>query len=222
MLDLHTHTFHGDARLSPGGLAGRFLDAGYRGVAVTDHADHCNLDWILEHQIPGLIRFGPYCGINIFAGVELTQVPPALIGDMVRTARRGGAELVLVHGESISEQVFPGTNLAAIEADADILAHPGLISDEEVELAAQRGVALEISVRQGHCLCNGHIAAAARRFGAKLVINSDAHSSSDIPLASMRRHIALGAGLSEEEYQKAEGNAEKIASRILHRGRSLA
>ncbi len=196
------------------------MAAGYRGIAVTDHVDHCNLDWVLEHQIPGLLRFGPYSGINLFAGVELTLVPPALIGDMVQTVRREGAELVLVHGESIGEQVFPGTNLAAIEAGADILAHPGLVSDQEARLAADMGVALEISLRKGHCLCNGHVAAAARRFGARLVINSDAHSASDIPLASMRRSIALGAGMSEEEYQEAERTAEQIASRILHRGRA--
>jgi len=49
---------------------------------------------------------------------------------MVRKARRLGAELVVVHGETLVEPVPPGTNRRAIEAGADILAHPGLITPE--------------------------------------------------------------------------------------------
>ena len=57
------------------------------------------------------------------------------------------------------EPVETGTNLAAIEAGVDILAHPGLITPEEATLAAERGVALEITTRAGHSLTNGHVAA---------------------------------------------------------------
>jgi len=53
-------------------------------------------------------------------------------------ARKLGARLIVVHGETIVEPVAPGTNAAALESPIDILAHPGLISEREVRLAAER------------------------------------------------------------------------------------
>ena len=56
--------------------------------------------------------------------------------------------LIVVHGETLVEPVAPGTNRAAIEADIDILAHPGLITVEEAARARERGVFLELSARK--------------------------------------------------------------------------
>ena len=89
----------------------------------------------------------------------------------------------------------------------DILAHPGLITPEEAQLAAERGVHLEITTRKGHSLTNGHVAAMARRFGAKLVINNDAHAPGDLISRDQRRRVALGAGLTQDEYLQAEANS---------------
>ena len=52
----------------------------------------------------------------------------SLIAPLSCRARALGAQIVLVHGETIVEPVPPGTNHQAIEAGVDILAHPGLIS----------------------------------------------------------------------------------------------
>ena len=81
----------------------------------------------------------------------------------------------MAHGETIAEPVAPGTNRAALESDIDILAHPGLISEQEVIVAGEKGILLEISARKGHSLTNGHVARLAKNVGAKLVINTDAH-----------------------------------------------
>ncbi|NIV31534.1 MAG: PHP domain-containing protein, partial [Anaerolineae bacterium] len=66
--------------------------------------------------------------------------------------------------------------LAAVGCgDVDILAHPGLITLEETELAARNGVFLELSARPAHAPANGHVAKMARLAGAKLIVNSDNH-----------------------------------------------
>ena len=220
MIDLHTHTTFSDGELIPAELARRAAKAGYRAMAMTDHADFSNLDLILTNIGRFVAETGPFLGVTVITGVEITHVPPPLIPQLVTRAREAGAQLIVVHGETIVEPVERGTNLAAIEAGCDILAHPGLITPEEAELAAERGVALEITTRKGHSLTNGHVAVLARRFGAKLVINNDAHEPDDLVSQERRKKVALGAGLTLEEYLQAESNSRDIVSRILGRGRT--
>lgn len=214
MIDLHTHTTFSDGALIPAESARRAKAAGYAAMAFTDHADASNLEFILANvrKVSGV--YGPYAGIDLFCGVELTHAPPGLIPGLVSQARALGAQLVVVHGETIVEPVELGTNLAAIEAGADVLAHPGLITPEDVKLAAERGVFLEITTRKGHSLTNGHVAGLARRFGARLVINNDAHEPGDFVSRALRRAVARGAGLSEEEILVAEANARELLRSI--------
>ncbi|WP_320169473.1 histidinol phosphate phosphatase domain-containing protein [Maridesulfovibrio sp.] len=217
MIDFHTHTVFSDGELIPAELARRARVAGYRALAMTDHADLSNVDIILENIHRFAKKHGHFFDIDVFAGVELTHVPPGLIGEMTDYARKAGAEIVVCHGETIVEPVADGTNLAAIEARVDVLAHPGLITEVEVKLAAEYGVCLEITTRKGHSLTNGHVAALARKHGAKLVINNDAHAPGDLVGSDMRRRIALGAGLSLEEYRQAEENSRQLAQELMKR-----
>ncbi len=217
MIDLHSHTVFSDGVLIPAELARRAKAAGYRALAITDHADDSNLETILTSVRRVTREYAPYIDINLFCGVELTHVPPALIARLTQKARFLGAQVVIVHGQTIVEPVAPGTNLAAIEAGVDILAHPGLITEVEVELAAQKNVALEITTRKGHSLTNGHVARLAAKFGASLVINNDTHAPGDLVSSEMRRQIALGAGMSAEDIHKAEDNSRQIVERLLQR-----
>jgi histidinol phosphatase-like PHP family hydrolase len=170
---------------------------------------------IIENMLRFAAEAGPYLDLNLVVGVELTHVPPPLIPGLIAEARRAGAMLVVVHGETIVEPVLRGTNLAAIEGGADVLAHPGLITVEEARLAAEKGVHLEITTRKGHSLCNGHVAAMARTSGARLVIDNDAHAPGDLVSADMRRMVALGAGMTFDEHRRADQNAQEIMSRLL-------
>lgn len=215
MIDLHTHTIFSDGQLIPAELARRAKVAGYRAMAFTDHMDASNLDLVLPRLAVAAQEYAAYLDMHILAGVELTHVPPALIAQEVARARDLGADLVLVHGETLVEPVDRGTNLAAIEAGVDILAHPGLISAQEAQLAATRGVCLEITTRPGHSYANGHVVAMARKYGAKLVINNDAHAPRDLVDANLRQRIALGAGMTVEEYQAATDTAWALVSRGL-------
>ncbi|WP_432735942.1 histidinol phosphate phosphatase domain-containing protein [Maridesulfovibrio sp. FT414] len=217
MIDFHTHTVFSDGELIPAELARRARVAGYRALAMTDHGDLSNIDIILENIHRFAKKHGHYFDIDVFAGVELTHVPPGLIGEMTAHARKSGAQIVVCHGETIVEPVAEGTNLAAIEARVDVLAHPGLISEVEVKLAAEYGVCLEITTRKGHSLTNGHVVSLARKHGAKLVINNDAHAPGDLVGLEMRRKIALGAGMTIEEYQQAEENSRALVQELMKR-----
>lgn len=212
MIDLHTHTFFSDGELVPGELVRRAAVAGYTALAITDHADQSNTAWLLSQLVPVVDQLGAANDMQVLAGVELTHVPPAAIAEVTRLAREHGAELVVVHGETIVEPVRVGTNRAAIEAGVDILAHPGLINEDDVQLAAAKGVCLEITTRKGHSLTNGHVAVLARRYGAKLVVNNDAHAPGDLVSPELVRQVALGAGLSEDEFNQAQQNAADLVA----------
>ncbi len=211
MFDLHTHSIFSDGVLIPAELARRARTAGYRGIAITDHVDASTMGMVIDGLKKMTRQYGPLMDLDIILGVEITHVPPGLIPDMIQEARAMGAQLVVVHGETIVEPVASGTNLAAIEGGCDVLAHPGLITPQEAALAAERGVHLEITTRKGHSLTNGHVAMLAREAGAMLVIDNDAHEPGDLVSREMRQKIALGAGLSLDEYRRAEENSARLA-----------
>ena len=152
-------------------------------------------------------QLNPVLSIRIIPGIEITHVPPGLIKDTIAKARDLGASIVIVHGETIAEPVAPGTNAAAIAAGADILAHPGLISEEDVMAARDGGVLLEITARKGHSLTNGHVARLAQKCGAKLVINTDSHGPGDLIDADTAERIVRGAGLDRSVFDDMQRNA---------------
>jgi histidinol phosphatase-like PHP family hydrolase len=134
---------------------------------------------------------------------------------MVKEARALGAAVVVVHGETLAEPVEEGTNRAGIEAGADILSHPGLISPEDVVLAKEKGVALEITTRNGHSISNGYVAREALRHGAPMVINTDAHSPSDLVDRDTARNMLLAAGVEPAHVDEVFRTSESIVENAL-------
>jgi histidinol phosphatase-like PHP family hydrolase len=198
MIDLHTHSIFSDGELLPSELVRRAVVKGYTAIAITDHVDFSNIEHVLK-CIQKTKYIEDVWDIQVLSGVEITHVPPQKISKLVDLARKLGAEIVVVHGETLVEPVITGTNRAAIEAQADILAHPGLISKEDVELAAELGVCLEITARCGHNRANGHVAKIATEVGADLVVGTDSHSPDDLITDEDALKIAMGAGLNDKQ-----------------------
>ena len=215
MIDLHTHSLLSDGQLVPAELTRRFEAAGYRALAITDHGDQSNIDVIIPQIVAFCEENNSRGTIRVIPGIELTHIPPELIPALVSRSRKLGAKLVVVHGETIVEPVAPGTNRMAIESSADILAHPGLITEEEVVLAKKHSVYLELTSRKGHSLTNGHVAQLAQKAGAPVVLNSDAHAPGDIWPAAQLQELIVGAGLISDDYQTVLKNAEQIVERCL-------
>lgn len=202
MIDLHTHTFFSDGELVPAEHLRRVEILGYEAIAITDHADSSNLDFIIPRIVKAAKDLNRFSKTRLIAGIELTHVPPGQYEELTREARELGAEIVVAHGETVVEPVTPGTNLAAIKAGVDLLAHPGMITEEEALLAVEKGIFLELSGRKGHSLTNGHVVKMALKTGALLAVNADAHGPGDFLTADMARLVARGAGIDEERYAK--------------------
>ncbi|MDX9715232.1 MAG: histidinol phosphate phosphatase domain-containing protein [Dissulfurispiraceae bacterium] len=216
MIDLHTHTIFSDGELIPSELIRRASAKGYRALAITDHMDQSNLDFALPRILKAIQKMKTYLPIPVIAGAELTHVPPAMIPELIREARALGAGIVIVHGETIVEPVAEGTNHAAIEGGADILAHPGLISKEDVMLAKNRGVCLEITARRGHSISNGHVARLALDCGAKMVLNTDSHSPSDLITRSFGEKVLLSAGIPAEVIENIFMNSAELVKKTAN------
>lgn len=217
MIDLHMHTVWSDGELVPAELVQRARHKGVTAMAITDHADHSNVDII----VPALVRFaGEMAAISdmtVIPGLELTHVPPGGIAGLAERARGLGARIVLVHGETMVEPVPAGTNRAAIMAGVDLLAHPGLIGEDDVKLAAEKGVALEVTARKGHSLGNGRVAALAKKHGARMVLNTDTHSPGDLIGLGFARQVAMGAGLDSGDFDVMLENSRALVQKALER-----
>jgi len=202
MIDLHTHSLLSDGVLVPSELTRRAANAGYRALAITDHVDASNYETVVAQILSFVSVSRGALEIPVLPGVELTHVPPEIIAPLIEKIRTLGISWVVVHGETLAEPVKGGTNRAAILGGASLLAHPGLITEDDVKLAAERGVFLEISARKGHSLANGHVAALAKRYGARLLLNTDAHTPSDLITADFARKVAKGCGLTDQDFDE--------------------
>jgi len=217
--DFHTHTFHSDGVLSPMEQARRAVVNGYAALGLTDHTGAGGVARLLQelkHDRDIIERYWP---IRIIVGVELTHVPAEAIAEVAQHARSSGAEIVVVHGETLVEPVPTGTNHAAIVSGyVDVLAHPGMLTEEDARLAAIHDVFIEVTARRGHSLANGHVVRVADTAGAKLIVNSDAHEPSDLLTPSFQERVARGAGVSEADLAMVlRKHPELLLNRIVGR-----
>lgn len=219
LYDFHTHTFLSDGVLSPIELIRRCIVNGYTALGIADHAGASTLERVVSEVRRDAELARRHWGFTVLAGIELTHVPAASIPELAAWARQLGADHVVVHGESPVEPVEPGTNLAAASCvDVDVLAHPGLLSEEAAAAAAANGVYVEISAKDGHSLGNGRVAQVAKAAGAKLLLNSDSHVPSHILTEPFARHVALCAGLAEADLEEIlVTNPQALIARVLKR-----
>jgi histidinol phosphatase-like PHP family hydrolase len=216
MIDLHTHTQFSDGEYNPAEHIRRAQVRGYEVVALTDHGDASSVDIIVPSIRKAVDENNRYNdGIRALCGIELTHVLPEAIAGLVKKARDLGADIVNVHGETVVEPVHPGTNMAAIDAGADVLCHPGMITEDEVNAAAEKGVWLEITSRKGHSYTNGYVYRMAKKCGAGLVFNNDAHTQADFASRELARKILLGCGMEEGEVEAVFRNSEDGVKKIL-------
>jgi histidinol phosphatase-like PHP family hydrolase len=201
-IDLHTHSLLSDGELVPSELARRAEKLGHAAIAITDHVDLSNIEFVVPQIAKVAAELNRHMDIRVVAGAELTHVPVRTMAKLAKLARKLGAELVVAHGETIVEPVHTGTNDASLAADIDILAHPGLLTREQAERAREAGIYLELSARKGHCLTNGWVARMAMESKAELLLNTDAHSPNELLTLEAAIDVARGTGLDKKVAEK--------------------
>jgi histidinol phosphatase-like PHP family hydrolase len=199
LYDLHTHSLLSDGEMLPLELLRRMAVLGYTTVAISDHVDPSNITSVIE-SILEVREPAKLFGVNLLCGVEITHVHPSQIADLAKKAKNAGADIVVVHGETVVEPVAEGTNHAACGCKyVNVLAHPGLITIEDALLAARNDVALELTSRGGHNRTNGHVVQVAREAACQIVVDSDAHAPHDLLDERAKFVVAKGAGLTDSE-----------------------
>jgi len=214
MIDLHTHTLLSDGELLPSELVRRAHVKGYTAIALTDHVDSSNIDFVLPRVVKVSKVLNRDWDIFVIPGVEITHAPLKEIPQLVKFARKNGAKIVVVHGETVMEPVIPGTNRCAIESGCDILSHPGNIHEDDVILAAKMGVALEITTRKSHAVANGHVYSLAHLNKAKMVLNTDSHSSDNLISDEEAKNFLISLGINPHEIKSIFHNSQDIVIRI--------
>jgi len=214
LTDFHTHTLLSDGALMPAEHLRRLIVRGFNAVAITDHVDSSNIDHVLNSLDNIRCDFEEY--ITFIPGVEITHVLPSQIPELARKAKQRNF-LVLVHSETIVEPIIEGTNKAALKcSDVDILAHPGILTFKDAQLAKDNEVFLEVTTRGGHSLGNGLAADLAMKAGAKLILNTDAHQPRDFISEGLREKTALGAGIPRSMFEEVfVKNPQEIIKRII-------
>ena len=202
MYDLHTHSLLSDGTLLPSEIAVRYMALGFKTIAITDHCDYSNI----KSNIASILEFTSHwpknSRIKVLPGIELTHLPPEQFSPLAKYSRKQGIKIIVAHGQTLAEPVIPGTNSAALQAGIDILAHPGLITDDEVRLAKKNKVFLEVTCRRGHKVTNAQVVEKALKFGARLILNTDSHTPEDIISPQEIIKVAKKSGLNPIQIDK--------------------
>ncbi len=214
MIDLHTHTLLSDGELLPSELVRRAVVKNYEAIALTDHVDSSNIDFVLPRivKVSGLLS--QYWPIKVIPGLEITHAPLQEIGELIKYGRDNGAKIVVVHGETVSEPVLPGTNKEAIRCKADILAHPGLMSEEDARLAKKNKVYIEVSKRKSHARANQHIREISNKTGVELILSTDTHGPDDLVNDAEALGFLRSQTFSKDEISRIFQNLIRIVSRL--------
>jgi len=215
MYNLHCHSLLSDGVLLPSEIARRYAAVGYKVIAITDHADYSNFEFIVSSIINFTRHWPKNSNIKVLPGIELTHLPPEHFKPLSKLARKKGIKIIVAHGETTMEPVFKGTNRAALGADIDILAHPGFITDQETRIAREKGIFLEVTSRLGHANTNIHVVKQAKKHGAKLILSHDAHQPEDIIPPIKLAKIGLKAGLNQADLEKIARDVQQFIKKTL-------
>ncbi len=208
LFDFHTHTTISDGAADPLTMARRCLANGYAAYVCSDHVDAATVDLRVPQIVAACAEVARALALPAIPAVEITRVPPEAVARVAAQARRLGARVVVVHGETLGDHPQPGLNLAAARCpDVDILGHPGLITAAAAAAARESGVHLEITAAPLHAMTNGHVVRVALSEGAPLLLDSDAHRPDSLLTAARAEQLLLGSGLRPEQVEAVRARA---------------
>ncbi|HUY97679.1 MAG TPA: histidinol phosphate phosphatase domain-containing protein [Verrucomicrobiae bacterium] len=200
LFDFHTHTTISDGAADPLTMARRCVANGYDAYVCSDHVDETSVAQRVPQIVAACAEVARALELPAIPAVEITRVAPERVAWVAAQARRLGARLVVVHGETLGDHPQPGLNLAAVRCpDVDILGHPGLITEAAAAAARATGVHLEVTAAPIHAMTNGHVVRIALAEGAPLLLDSDAHRPDGLLTPARAEQLLLGSGLRPDQ-----------------------
>jgi ribonuclease P/MRP protein subunit RPP1 len=195
---------------SPEAMAETASGYGYAGIAITNHTPH-------QPQKPGITN---HPGIEVYSGIEIVAKNPHHLMQMIQK-HRAKVRVLSVHGGN--EKI----NRAALESHVvDILSHPDeRLNHVLMRFASENRVAIEFNLdsiirmrgrARVRALTNfRHNLKLARKYGAPMILASNAQSIYD--LRAPAEMIALGTifGMTEDE---AIAAISTVPEEIIRRG----
>ncbi|MGH9373319.1 MAG: DNA polymerase/3'-5' exonuclease PolX, partial [Vicinamibacterales bacterium] len=195
--DLHMHTTSTDGRADAWSMARAARDGGLSYVAITDHSRALTMaNGLDEHRalaqardVRALNGRDDLDGLTVLAGIECDILPDGRLDLALDCLAQLDIVIASVHSAmNQDESQMTDRLLSAIECPwVDVIAHPTgrrILKREPVrahmdrifDLAAARGVALEINSQPDRLDLDDVLARRARERGVKILIDSDAHS----------------------------------------------
>ncbi len=199
--DLQMHTTASDGKNSILEMARKAKEMGYAYIAITDHSKAVRVAGGLdEKQLAKHLKEiekanGQISGIRILKGVEVDILPDGSLDLKDDILKECEVVLASVHSRfNMDEQEMTRRVIKAIKnPNVKILAHPTgrLILEREpfkinlqevIRAAIDQGVAVEINAYPDRLDLKDADARMARDMGARLAINTDAHSAPQLEL----------------------------------------
>jgi DNA polymerase (family 10) len=216
--DLHMHTTASDGSASILEMAEAAKSRGRKYVAITDHSKRVSMangldgPRLLEHWKAIDEAQKSIEGIRILKGIECDILEDATMDlpDEV-LAQADWVIAVLHYGlQQPREQIMKRLMCAVRNPHVDVIGHPtgrlierrkpaDIDFDVFLDACAKHGVMVEINANPARLDLDDVQAAAARKRGIPVVINTDAHGFGDMDLMEYGVYQARRAGLTKED-----------------------
>lgn len=234
--DVHMHTTESDGRDTLEEMAEAAAARGLEYIAITDHsralamANGLDEERALAHAARVRALNGRHRGLTLMAGIECDILADGRMDLSDDCLSRLDIVIGSVHSAlSQTEQEMTARLIRAIEhPSVDIIGHPTnrrllrrqasqVHIEKVIDAAARNGVALEINCNPERLDLSDSHARLARDRGVKLVISTDAHSTTELDLRRWGVLTARRAWLTKDDVLTAQ--PLKVFRKSIKRGR---
>ncbi|MGB9920237.1 MAG: DNA polymerase/3'-5' exonuclease PolX [Moorellales bacterium] len=216
--DLHVHTNWSDGRHDPEEMALAARARGYAYLGIADHSRSLTVARGLTSErllaqreyIQELNR--RHSGFRLLAGVEVDILVDGSLDYPDEILAQMDLVIASIHTgfKQEQEQIMARLRAALDNPHVDIIAHPtgrllgrrspySVDLDRLLEMAAEKGKALEINATGDRLDLGAEAARKAAALGVPLVINTDAHDAAHLSTIRLGVAVARRAGLGPEQ-----------------------
>ncbi|SDD41078.1 DNA polymerase (family 10) [Terribacillus halophilus] len=215
--DLHMHSTWSDGAQSIEQMAKQAMELGYSYIAITDHSKYLKVangldKKRLRKQREEIERVNAlYPDFHIFAGVEMDILPDARLDFDDDFLKEMDYVIGAIHSSfsQSSDQIKARLTAALEHPNVNVIAHPtgrligrraGYAADPEwlIEKAAETGTVIELNANPNRLDLSWTYLKKAQELGAKIAVNTDAHSYATLSF------MEVGVAMARKGWLKPE------------------